>query len=237
MKVLETASSKAWYNEALFLGSMDSCFDPEYWKRIGKIIGSAQGRGITWFVQTEQMPAALRHYRRGGLFGKIISDTYWFTGWEKTRSFQEFILLEHLIKQGVHVPQPIAARAMKKWCCYQADILTQKIPNAQDLVKRLQLNSIGPTLYRKIGQEVKKLHQANVNHTDLNIHNILVDTNNKVWIIDFDKCYIEKSGNGFSWKQSNLERLLRSFKKEQVKRQIHWDQESDWQALQLGYSD
>ncbi|MFA0229768.1 lipopolysaccharide kinase InaA family protein, partial [Vibrio sp. 10N.261.45.A7] len=63
-----------------------------------------------------------------------------------------------------------------------------------------------------------------VNHTDLNIHNILIDENNTVWIIDFDKCY-QQLGN--SWKQGNLDRLKRSFIKELNKRQIKWD-ESEW---------
>ncbi len=35
--------------------------------------------------------------------------------------------------------------------------------------------------------EVRKMHDAGVNHTDLNIHNILLDTTKRV-IIDFDKC-------------------------------------------------
>lgn len=32
-----------------------------------------------------------------------------------------------------------------------------------------------------------KMHIASVNHTDLNIHNILIDDQGKVWAIDFDK--------------------------------------------------
>ena len=45
------------------------------------------------------------HYRRGGLFGKLVRDCYWFSGWDNTRSQQEFALLQHLRSAGVNVPQ------------------------------------------------------------------------------------------------------------------------------------
>ena len=75
------------------------------------------------------------------------------------------------------------------------------------------------------------MHQAQVNHTDLNIHNILLDNDGKAWIIDFDKCYQQQ---GEAWKEANLQRLLRSFNKELNKRQIKWTQ-NDWQCLFNAY--
>jgi 3-deoxy-D-manno-octulosonic acid kinase len=75
------------------------------------------------------------------------------------------------------------------------------------------------------------MHNENVNHTDLNIHNILIDNNENVWIIDFDKCQVEHSTG---WQSANISRLKRSFLKEQDKRQIKW-QEIDFEALLDGY--
>ncbi len=75
------------------------------------------------------------------------------------------------------------------------------------------------------------MHNAQVNHTDLNIHNILIDDQQQVWIIDFDKCYQQ---SGEAWKQGNLDRLKRSFVKEVGKRDISW-QQGDWQPLLEGY--
>ena len=40
-------------------------------------------------------------WRRGGLFGKLVNDHYWFSGWDNTRSAQEFQLLLALIEAGV----------------------------------------------------------------------------------------------------------------------------------------
>jgi len=206
-------------------------FDAQYWQNKNAIIGSAQGRGTTWFVQLDNIEGALRHYRRGGLFAKIIADSYFFTGYQKTRSVAEFYLLNHLLSEGVNVPKPIAARVQRHGLCYQADLLSEKIPNAVDLVDLLQKRALSQKEYQRIGEEVAKLHKAQVNHTDLNIHNILLDANGKVWIIDFDKCYQQ---SGESWKSANLQRLLRSFNKELNKRQIKWSVK-DWAWLTKGY--
>ncbi|MBE4609471.1 3-deoxy-D-manno-octulosonic acid kinase [Vibrio navarrensis] len=206
-------------------------FDADYWQQNNLVQGSALGRGTTWFVQLGDRQAALRHYRRGGLFGKLVKDRYWFTSWDKTRSVAEFELLSQLRTAGVNVPRPIAARAVKKGPFYQADLLSERITNAQDLVALLQASHLGAERYHQIGIEIAKMHQVGVNHTDLNIHNILLDDQQKVWIIDFDKCFAQP---GEAWKQANLARLLRSFNKELVKRNIHW-QRDDFQALLQGY--
>lgn len=226
-QVSNSNNQRIWFDPAILKEAEPKVFESDYWQDKGKVIGSAQGRGTTWFVSLDSMDAALRHYRRGGLLGKIIQDHYIFTGWKNTRSYQEFELLKLLAEQGVNVPKPIAARAIKRTFCYQADLISEKIPNARDLVSLLQESSLPAELYKKIGQQIALMHNAQVNHTDLNIHNILVDDQQKVWIIDFDKCYLQA---GDSWKSSNLERLKRSFLKELKKRNIHWS-ESEWQFI------
>ena len=230
-KEIKQNKTQLIYDESLLDDANDNTFSGNYWQSKNKVIGSAIGRGTTWFLQLDKLQGALRHYRRGGLFGKLISDHYIFTGWQKTRSIQEFHLLDKLNKAGVNVPKPIAARAVKRTFCYQADLLSEKIPNANDLVDILQKQALSALVYEKIGQQIKKMHNEQVNHTDLNIHNILIDDKDKVWIIDFDKCYQEA---GETWKQSNLDRLLRSFKKELKKRNVKW-QERDFEALKVGY--
>ncbi|CAM3195661.1 3-deoxy-D-manno-octulosonic acid kinase [Vibrio rarus] len=231
METLRNGTQVVWFDPKLLNVPPDMCFEAPYWLVQNKVTGSAKGRGTTWFVQLDGLQAALRHYRRGGLFGKLVKDQYWFSGWENTRSYQEYQLLQHLREKGVNVPRPIAAQADKFGPFYSADLLSERIPNAKDLVDTLQQAPLSAEVYYSIGQQIHKLHQAQVNHTDLNIHNLLLDIENKVWIIDFDKCY-EQSGD--DWKQGNLERLKRSFHKEVKRFAIHW-QESDWHSLLSGY--
>ena len=220
-----------WFDQSLIENATNEIFYPEYWRRQDKILGQAKGRGITWFVQTNQLAAALRHYHRGGVFGKVIRDSYLFTGFENTRPAQEFALLQYLHKNGMSVPRPIAARAVKSGICYRGDILVEKINDAQDLVAILKQTALTAEDYQQIGAIIKKMHQLQVCHSDLNIHNILLDKQGKFWTIDFDKCAKQ---TGDSWKQANLERLLRSFNKELKRENIHWRQ-SDWRYLLEGY--
>lgn len=227
-----SAHEAIWYDPQWLADPAVPVFDPVYWHQQQRVLGQASGRGTTWFITSDAGEAALRHYRRGGLFGKLVRDCYWFSGWDNTRSQQEFALLQRLRAAGVNVPKPLAARAVKRGLCYRADLITAKIPAARDLADLLQQGPLDAEEYRCIGAEIARLHRAQVNHTDLNIHNILLDTDGRVWLIDFDKCHAQ-SGNG--WQQSNLDRLRRSFRKEVKKRAIHW-QEQDFAALLAGYN-
>lgn len=229
MQTLKLYNQVIWFDESLISHEqVQHAFDAEYWQRKDKIIGSATGRGTTWFIELNSGQAALRHYRRGGLFGKIVEDSYVYLGNKNTRSYQEYVLLNLLKQSGVNVPKPIAARVVKSGLTYQADLLSEKIPNARDLADILQENPLSKEMYHKVGAEIRKMHSAQVNHTDLNIHNILIDAHDKVWIIDFDKCFQKQ---GCDWKQSNWQRLKRSFEKEQSKRNIHW-KASNWEWLE-----
>ena len=225
-----------WYDPDAIVGlkynQLHDLFSPAYWQAQQAIIGSAKGRGTTWFVKLPKLQGALRHYRRGGIMGKVVTDNYLFTGWSHTRSAQELSILEYLHGKNVNVPRPIAARAIRSGTTYKADILTTKIPNAKDLVDLLCHAPLERQQYLLIGKQIAKMHQAKVNHTDLNIHNLLVDQNKRVWIIDFDKCRLEPRCG--SWQKNNLDRLQRSFRKERIKRDIHW-QQNHWSYLQEGY--
>ncbi|MFC1502924.1 3-deoxy-D-manno-octulosonic acid kinase [Pseudomonadota bacterium] len=232
MKELCFDSQRIWFDPNLLQEDPNVCFDPAFWQQDSKVIGSAQGRGTTWFVQGERLPMALRHYRRGGLFGKLVEDSYWFLGWSKTRCAEEMLLLHKLAQGGVRVPRPVAARAIRSGLTYRADILVEKIDNARDLVALLQKNSLPESVWLQIGATIRKMHDLQVCHTDLNAHNILLDGDGQVWLIDFDKCY-EQSGS--TWKENNLARLHRSFVKEQGKRGIQF-QETCWQWLLQGYA-
>lgn len=214
-------------------------FNANYWQQKGRILGSAQGRGTTWFLQTQDLfgvNATLRHYYRGGLLGKFVKDRYVFQQLTKTRSFSEFSLLNQLYQTGLPVPKPLGARVSKGklGICYQADILAEKVEYAQDLTAFLQNNDLQPAQWVEIGKVIKQLHNQQVCHADLNAHNILVqqtDSTSKIWLIDFDKC-AQKSGN--AWKAANLRRLHRSFVKEVERMGIRFSQQN-WQDLLAGY--
>ncbi len=205
----------------------------EYWQQQNAITGTAQGRGTTYFIQHQDHQWVLRHYYRGGLIGKLINDSYWFTGLENTRAAKEFSLLKTLQQLNLPAPKPVAYQVTKKGLLYSADLLSSRIENAQDLVAILQEKPLNKEVWFNIGKMIQAFHANGIYHHDLNSHNILLDNALKPWLIDFDRG--EQKTINVQWQQANMSRLLRSFNKEKQKlAQFHWH-ESDWQALLAGY--
>ncbi|WP_235310806.1 3-deoxy-D-manno-octulosonic acid kinase [Paraglaciecola algarum] len=206
-------------------------FNGSFWHSQSKVLGEAKGRGTTYFFQHNKQEYVLRHYLRGGLIGKIIHDQYVFNGLNNTRAWQEFKLLQHMLELGLACPKPVAAQITKTGLLYRADIILAKIKQAIDVFNILLTDKISEKIWQDIGKTIAQFHQQNIYHHDLNIHNIMLDSQNKVWLIDFDKCYVKQ---GTDWQQENLSRLHRSFEKEKRLKNIQW-QESDWIKLMLGY--
>jgi 3-deoxy-D-manno-octulosonic acid kinase len=208
-------------------------FDGAYWQRNNAIIGSAFGRGITWFFKINNDEFVLRHYHRGGLIGKLIKDSYCYTGLENTRAYQEFMVTQQLVEKGLPAPRPIAGQVIKYGLFYRADLITQKIAGANDLVAVLKDRALNQADYQQIGEMIRRFHDVNLWHADLNTHNIILDGDGKWWLIDFDRCKFKPAAD--SWKQANLTRLKRSFVKEQNKDSAFEWQTSDWDLLLAGY--
>jgi 3-deoxy-D-manno-octulosonic acid kinase len=207
--------------------------DSQYWQNSNAVLGTAQGRGTTWFVQYQKQHWVLRHYYRGGMIGKINKDKYCFTSLGATRAAREFELLKKLQQLNLPAPNPIAYRVVRKGFVYQADLLSERIVEAEDLVAKLGRTTISEELWRKIGITIKRFHHHGIYHHDLNAHNILIDQQDKVWLIDFDQGEQRKVAS--SWQQANMSRLLRSFNKEKKRLdKFNW-QQSDWLALTQGY--
>jgi 3-deoxy-D-manno-octulosonic acid kinase len=206
-------------------------FTGQYWQTQDAITGEAKGRGTTYFFQHNKNEYVLRHYLRGGLIGKVLSDQYLYTGLEQSRAWQEFTLLQHMQTLNLACPTPIAAMLSKSGLYYQADIILTKIPDAQDLHHILLERSLTADVWQKIGRTIAEFHKHQVYHHDLNIHNIMLDAKQAVWLIDFDKCEVRQGDN---WKESNMARLKRSFEKEKRLRNIDW-QLTDWQILMSAY--
>ncbi|WP_448212512.1 3-deoxy-D-manno-octulosonic acid kinase [Colwellia sp. MEBiC06753] len=231
--ILKQSPQHWWLINAEIASDFDpNMFSADFWQQRNAVTGTATGRGTTYFVQFNNRHWVLRHYYRGGLIGKIIHDSYWFSGLKNTRAIEEYLLLAYLNQQQLPAPKPIACQIIKSGMHYRADLISARIEHAEDLSTLLTKQTLSETLWGKIGETIAKFHQHQVYHHDLNIHNILIDNNQKIWLIDFDQGAI-KSGEG--WKQSNIERLHRSFVKEKNKNaQLNW-QQAQWQYLLNGY--
>ncbi|WP_188696538.1 3-deoxy-D-manno-octulosonic acid kinase [Bowmanella pacifica] len=207
-------------------------FDIRFWQSANLITGHSTGRGTTYFVHHNHTPLVLRHYRRGGLIGKLLSDQYLFTGLSRCRSFQEFHLLNWMHAQGLPVPRPVAAHVHRSGPIYRADLILQQINKANDLHHILCASPLEASQWQNVGKTIARMHQAQIYHHDLNIHNLMQDEEGKIWLIDFDRCY---KRHGTDWQPQNLARLKRSLEKESARTSPYYYQPDDFTCLLQGY--
>ncbi len=210
----------------------ESLFEPQIWATRGELLAAGTGRGAVWFVQSGSQSWVLRHYRRGGFMARLWIDRYLWTGEARVRAFAEFRLLGCLVRRGLPVPLPIAARYRREGMSYRCDLLMQRIADARPLSAALAAAPLNESAWRAIGATIARLHRNGVDHADLNAHNILLDRSGVVSIIDFDRARVRGSG---AWTLRNLRRLRRSLDK--VSRRSPSDRfpAAAWRSLLAGY--
>ncbi|HEX7338610.1 MAG TPA: 3-deoxy-D-manno-octulosonic acid kinase [Rhodanobacteraceae bacterium] len=185
-------------------------FDPAAWQAKGKLEKRGGGRASVAFVATPTGRCVLRHYHRGGMVANVLGDRYLWTGRMHTRSFAEFRLLEHMLGAGLPVPEPIAARYVRRGVHYTADLITRCIDDARTLADHLADGTLDAELATRCGALIARFHRAGIWHADLNAHNVLI-TPGTICLIDFDRG--EKRKPARAWQQANLRRLRRSLVK------------------------
>jgi 3-deoxy-D-manno-octulosonic acid kinase len=209
-------------------------FCPAWLEATNRLIGKARGRGDAYFLSYLGEEWVLRHYRRGGLIGKIVDDYYF--GWEleRSRSWREWRLLAELFAFGLPVPRPIAARVSRSGLYYRADLLTERIPDAAPLADRLVQESLPAETWQRIGRCIREFHDLGVHHADLNARNILLDGKHRPFLIDFDRG--QRSPRPVNGRR-NVLRLLRSLDKfKDASPDFHFTEEA-WQAFLQGYGE
>jgi 3-deoxy-D-manno-octulosonic acid kinase len=211
-------------------------FEIEYWRDQAQIQVPKRGRGSAWFITSPDLAFVLRHYQRGGLIATLLQDRYFWRGLEGTRPWKEWQLLARLYEIGLPVPQPLAAHVIRSGPFYRADLITATIQDAQSLSELLVSQSLDEALWRAIGKVLKQFHAAHVYHSDMNAHNILINKDQKVYLIDFDKCKIMSNRKlNASWFEANLQRLQRSLNKLRDEENRFHYLDKDWRDLMEGY--
>ncbi len=181
-----------------------SMFDVDAYRKANKVLKVFRGRGETYLVaDKEDRHFIIRHYWRGGFIGKYLKDRFLSVFGDANRAEQEFNILTVMLKIGLPVPKPVVSRMVKNSIYCRNDIIVQEIQGARSLFDALRdrgtedfKETDGLTRHItiedeeviKIGQCIGMMLASGVYHSDLNIHNILIDGAKNPWIIDFDKC-------------------------------------------------
>lgn len=144
------------------------------------------GRSSVGHHQLETLgPIVVKHYKRGGLLGRLVRHRY--LKWGKSRSQLEFELLHTALDLGINVPEPMLY-ASRGRLIYRAWLVTREIETPQSLA-RLSLDDELRTrqvMASVIGQ-ISRLIDNRIMHVDLHPGNIVVDRKDRVFLLDFDK--------------------------------------------------
>lgn len=209
-------------------------FDPEWWRSQGLTVGSFSGRGKVHVVRRGLTRWVLRRYRRGGLVGKLIDDSYVWTGLAATRPWREWHLLADLHQRGLPVPRPVAAHVARQGLRYSGDILSELIDDARPLSQLLRETALPASEWSLLGRTVRRFHDQRVHHPDLNASNILRASDGAYFLVDFDRGSLDADA---ALLDKDLRRLRRSLDKEHGKHEDFRFEERDWQSFLSGYQD
>jgi 3-deoxy-D-manno-octulosonic acid kinase len=232
--VERTKNGAILYDKAIINQISDERFLAENWPHAEKLTGTLRsgGRGNTMFVGNVPRQFVLRHYVRGGLVGKLVRDTYVFSGEDLTRSFMEWRLLDKLAANNMNVPRPAAARFCRRGTFYTADLITVRIPDVVSLSQYIATAERDEGFWRGLGASIWKFHAAGVYHADLNAYNVQVDKDGDIWLLDFDKGSLRVAG---AWQQETLSRLHRSLQKVlRLDPELHFSA-NNWEQFLAGY--
>lgn len=176
-----------------------------------------RGRGRTPSVALDPHTSmVLRHYRHGGLLAPLFGSLFRGPG----RPLRELLVCARAEAAGAPVPRVLC---LVLWPVFgpfwSALIGTREERPASELLSALQ--KAGPDeairLARATGRAIRSLHDAGVEHRDLQLRNILVvgDHGERIVVVDLDRAIFHRYGIVPAGRRArNLGRLARSAVKE-----------------------
>ena len=149
----------------------------------------------------------IKHYRRGGFIRHFNKKTY--LGFGKPRCQIEFEMLNHVRDIGISAPQPIAFGHHGR-LFYQCWLATRMIHSHRTLVQLSKTNLTGSlAVIESVANQIDRLIQTGIRHIDLHPGNVIVDPENNIYFIDFDKAAISRMSKA-SLRSHYLERWKRA---------------------------
>lgn len=206
-------------------------FDRAAWEARGARRHTSTGRAPVLICEQPAESWVLRHYSRGGLVARFIEDHYVWRGLEATRAWRELEVLDRLHRWQLPAPAPVAALVTRTGFVYRADMITVYIPDTQTLSAMLLGGPVPESLWHRIGAMLGRFHDRGVDHPDITAHNILVDAQQRSFLVDFDNAFIRAQGD---WRARGIARFQRSLRKVAMETGGAFSPAA-WQAVLAGY--
>ena len=175
-------------------------------KRTGHSLNG--GRGGTSRIATEQGDLVLRRLRRGGAM-RWLGETYFGL---RPRPLREFAILLRARRRGLPVPEPVAAGVERRLgFAYRGFVLMRDLGG--EPLSALIGSEPPSDLLRLLALGLRQLHDAGLDHPDLNLGNVLWIPRSygpRLAFVDFDRARLQAGPLGLSGRRRCLRRLRRS---------------------------
>ena len=221
------------YDDTVIDEADENLFESEYWLTQPQSEIISKGRGEILLININGQSSVLKHYYRGGLIANVLLDKYLWTGLDSSRSFAEYRILRTMYKLDLPVPRPIAARVKKQGLFYQADLITSQIIDVSSMADLLFNQRLTSQHWLDIGDCIGRFHQLGFYHDDLNIENIMIDQEENVFLLDFDKGVQSRADRDHS--TSVFDRMKRSVMKWCLVNNQPFPA-TEWKKLMVSYS-
>jgi len=145
---------------------------------------------------------------RGGLAGKILPDRYFF----RSPFDAEWMIAARAADAGLS-PRVVARSLVRHSILFEVFTLEEWIEGVVPLEEPVRNGTASREDFFTSGKTIALLHQEGIVHGDLNAGNILLNTKNEAFIVDFrhSDCFSDPPTP--SVRRSNLRRLARSLTK------------------------
>ncbi len=172
------------------------------------------GRGEAFGVRLGQVPAVVRHARRGGyVIAPLLGDRFLGT----PRFFRELRWSARLSDAGIPTPRLLAGAWHRRGAVHRADVATERLDGTN--LASLFFAGTPPLGERRravlaaVGRLVRRLHDAGVVHPDLQLGNVLAAPGADspvAALLDVDTC---RAARGPADIARNIQRFYRSWEK------------------------
>lgn len=152
-----------------------------------------------------------RKYLRGGMARHFVRDLYLL---KPERPIAELIVTEQARAAGCSVAPVLACAVEDVGLLYRGWIVTEAVDDARSLADVLVEASVPErsALLERVGAAVGELHRIGIYHVDLTGHNVLIRSDGRPVIIDFDRARRAAPGSSVR-AQRSLRRFKRSLDK------------------------
>ena len=177
------------------------------WERLLAAGDGATGRGASAVVARGASPAwRLKRMRRGGLTARLWGDRYPFPG----RLVAMLAASGEARRRGIATPAAVALLVERDaFPLVRGFLAIEEIAGAEDLARRARRGALSEADVAAAMRAVRRMHDAGMDHPDLNLGNILVGPEG-AHVIDLDRVTFEAGPLSRARRERALTRLARS---------------------------